>query len=54
MVSPNSTANALPVNNADNWLHLGVGVTMVVLALTLAGAREPTGAGGEILVQPPG
>lgn len=54
LVNPGSTANVLPVNNADNWLHLGIGVTMVVLALTLAGARLPTGAGGEILVRPPG
>jgi hypothetical protein len=52
LVNFNSTANMLPVNNADNWLHLGIGVTMIVLALTLAGARVPTGAGGEILVQP--
>jgi hypothetical protein len=42
----------LPLNNADNWLHLGIGVTMIVLALTLAGARVPTGSGGEILVPP--
>jgi hypothetical protein len=52
LVNLNSPANLLPVNNADNWLHLGIGFTMVVLALTLAGARVPTGAGGEILVQP--
>jgi hypothetical protein len=52
LINLNSPANLLPVNNADNWLHLGIGVTMVVLALTLAGARVPTGAGGEILVQP--
>ncbi|MET0699577.1 MAG: DUF4383 domain-containing protein [Mycobacterium sp.] len=52
LVNFNSPANLLPVNNADNWLHMGIGVAMVVLALTLAGARVPTGAGGEILVQP--
>jgi hypothetical protein len=52
LVNLNSPANLLPVNNADNWLHLGIGVAMIVLALTLAGARVPTGAGGEILVQP--
>ncbi len=52
LVHRDSSANLLPVNNADNWLHLGFGVTMIVLALTLAGARVPTGAGGEILVLP--
>jgi Domain of unknown function (DUF4383) len=49
---PADPANVLPLNNADNWLHLGIGVTMIVLALTLAGARVPTGSGGEILVPP--
>jgi hypothetical protein len=49
---PADPANELPLNNADNWLHLGIGVTMIVLALTLAGARVPTGSGGEILVPP--
>jgi hypothetical protein len=52
LVDPGSAANVLPVNSADNWLHLGIGVTMTVLALTLAGTRVPTGARGEVLVPP--
>ncbi|CAN5212815.1 DUF4383 domain-containing protein [soil metagenome] len=52
LVNHESTANFLPVNNADTWLHLGVGVTMVLFALTLAGTRVPTGAGGEVLLPP--
>ena len=40
----------LPLNGADNWLHLGIGVVMVVLGLTLAGSRVPTGAEGELLI----
>jgi hypothetical protein len=52
LMDPRSPANFLPINNADNWLHLGIGITMTVLALTLAGAKAPTGAGGEILVPP--
>ena len=40
----------LPLNGADNWLHLAVGVTMVILGLTLAGTRVPTGAEGELLI----
>ncbi|MGB3481703.1 MAG: DUF4383 domain-containing protein [Mycobacterium sp.] len=52
VIDHESPANVLPVNNADNWLHLGLGVAMVVLGLTLAGARLPRGARGEILVPP--
>ncbi len=42
----------LPLNNADNWLHLSVGVVMILLGLTLAGSKVPTGAEGEILIPP--
>jgi Domain of unknown function (DUF4383) len=44
--------NILPLNNADNWLHFTIGVVMILLGLTLAGARVPTGAGGEPLIEP--
>lgn len=40
----------LPLNSADNWLHFGVGLAMLILGLTLAGTRVPTGAEGEVLV----
>ncbi|WP_328360259.1 DUF4383 domain-containing protein [Mycobacterium sp. NBC_00419] len=40
----------LPLNHADSWLHFSIGVVMVLLGLTLAGARVPTGAGGEPLI----
>jgi hypothetical protein len=36
------SANLLPVNRADNWLHFGLGAGMVLLGLTLAGQRDPT------------
>src|SRR5262245_27695450 len=36
------SANLLPVNDADNWLHFGLGSGMVLLGLTLAGQRDPT------------
>lgn len=52
LIDLNSPANVLPINNADNWLHLGFGATMVILAFTLAGSRVPTGAGGEVLLPP--
>jgi uncharacterized protein DUF4383 len=38
----NSATNILPLNNADNWLHFGLGVVMVLLAVTLAGQHDPT------------
>jgi hypothetical protein len=28
-------ANFVPVNNADNWLHLGLGVGMILLGYFL-------------------
>lgn len=40
----------LPLGDADNWLHLAIGVVMILLGVTLAGARVPTGAGGEPLI----
>ncbi|WP_445168927.1 DUF4383 domain-containing protein [Mycolicibacterium sp. Dal123E01] len=42
--------NMMPLNNADNWLHLTIGVVMVLLGLTLAGTKTPTGADGEPLI----
>jgi hypothetical protein len=35
-------ANLLPVNGPDNWLHFGLGVSMLLLGITLAGQRDPT------------
>lgn len=52
LIDQQSSANFLPVNAADTWLHLGLGATMVILALTLAGCKVPTGARGEVLVPP--
>ncbi|MDQ4006556.1 MAG: DUF4383 domain-containing protein [Actinomycetota bacterium] len=35
VIEPESTANFVPLNTADNWLHLVLGVGMVALALVL-------------------
>jgi hypothetical protein len=47
-VDPHSDANLIPLDDADNWLHLGLGLGMVVLGL--AGQRaargNATGEGG--------
>lgn len=39
-------ANFLPANNADDWLHLALGLAMIALAITLAarGPAVPAGA----------
>jgi hypothetical protein len=38
VIDKTSDANFVPVNNADDWLHLGLGVGMVLLGVA-AGAR---------------
>jgi hypothetical protein len=35
VVGKESTANFVPVNNADNWLHLALGAAMIVLGVAL-------------------
>jgi hypothetical protein len=42
LIDRTTPANFVPVNNADNWLHFGLGVAMVLLGLTLAGQHDPT------------
>ncbi|AQT81455.1 hypothetical protein B1R94_22675 [Mycolicibacterium litorale] len=44
--------NVLPLNDADNWLNFSIGLVMVLLGVTLAGSRIPTGADGEPLIDP--
>ena len=33
VVDHDSDANFVPVNDADNWLHLGLGIGMIALGL---------------------
>ena len=41
IVGSESTANFVPLNNADNWLHLGLAIGMTGLGLALgAGGRS--------------
>lgn len=49
-ITQDGARDALPLNNADNWLHFAVGTVMVILGLTLAASRVPTGAEGELLI----
>lgn len=39
LIDHDSAANFVPVNEADNWLHLGLGVVMVALGLLTSRAR---------------
>jgi hypothetical protein len=39
LIDKDSTANFVPVNNADNWLHLVLGLGMVVLGFALGRRR---------------
>jgi hypothetical protein len=41
-----STANFVPVNTADNWLHLVLGVGMIVLGVSLTRSRSAPSAAG--------
>ncbi|CEA09473.1 hypothetical protein BN1051_02843 [Arthrobacter saudimassiliensis] len=43
VVDHDSSANFVPLNNADNWLHLFLGVTMIGLALLLTRDRGAAG-----------
>ncbi len=36
IVDKNSSANFVPLNNADNWLHLGLGLGMIALGVLLS------------------
>ncbi|MEV6370475.1 DUF4383 domain-containing protein [Micromonospora musae] len=44
-INQDGAANFLPVNNADNWLHLGFGFGMLVLGLLLSNRY---GTGGRL------
>lgn len=42
LIDHDSPANFVPVNNADNWLHLVLGIGMIALGLIpVAGTRAP-------------
>ena len=43
VIDHDSSANFVPVNNADNWLHLGLSVAMIALGAALGRTRDDTG-----------
>ncbi|KOV81734.1 DUF4383 domain-containing protein [Nocardia sp. NRRL S-836] len=42
-VGEQTRANVLPINTADNWLHLGLGAAMVLLGVGLTAAERARG-----------
>jgi hypothetical protein len=44
LIGHDTPANFVPVNSADNWLHLILGIAMVALALLLSRDARTTGA----------
>ncbi len=43
VIDQDSEANFVPLNDADNWLHLGLGIGMILLGLLPSGARSRVG-----------
>ena len=43
VIDHDSSANFVPVNDADNWLHLGLSVAMIALGAALGRTRNDTG-----------
>jgi predicted Na+-dependent transporter len=43
VIDLDSQANFVPLNEADNWLHLGLAIGMVLLGLLPSGARSRVG-----------
>jgi hypothetical protein len=44
VIEHDSDANFVPLNDADNWLHLGLAVGMIGLGLMLSPQRQPGAA----------
>ena len=44
LIGHDTPANFVPVNNADNWLHLVLGIAMIALALVLSRDTARTSA----------
>lgn len=43
VIDHDSSANFVPVNDGDNWLHLGLAVVMIGLGVALGRTRDDTG-----------
>jgi len=54
VIDYNDTANFVPLNDADNWLHLGLGVGMVALGLVPLSTRRRVDSSANVNPQPRG
>ena len=45
VIDQDTSANFVPVNDADNWLHLGLGLGMIALGFLLSRRSTSTDAG---------
>lgn len=43
VIDHDSSANFVPVNDADNWLHLGLAIAMIALGATLGRTQGDSG-----------
>lgn len=43
VIDHDSSANFVPVNDGDNWLHLALSIAMIALGVALGRTREDTG-----------
>ena len=48
VINMSSSANFVPLNSADNWLHLVLAVGMILLGLVVPGARRTTAGTGRV------
>ena len=48
VVDKMSEANFVPVNDADNWLHIGLAATMIILGLALSARAADTNRAGHL------
>ena len=48
LIDPGSAMNFVPVNSADNWLHLALGMGMLGSGLALSKIRSNTAAVGQV------
>jgi hypothetical protein len=53
VIDHDSSANFVPVNDADNWLHLALAVAMIALGAALGRRRDDTGqpVGSDVAAQ---
>ncbi|MQA97045.1 MAG: DUF4383 domain-containing protein [Streptosporangiales bacterium] len=50
LIEPDSSANLVPLNTADNWLHLGLSAGMIALGAVLSRRPRPRRANTAALV----